>query len=133
MASIVTLKTGQVLICEINEIFSTRMEVDPETGDEKEIKDRVGLQFKDPFLLKLYENPDAEDPAEMSRVKFDRWNPFTLDRIFRVPFDAVTAVSVPDPNLANAWTEKVEYFDSVDIVDEIPTEETDDTATETAE
>ena len=133
MASIVTLKTGQVLICEINEIFSTRIEVDPETGEEKEVKDRVGLQFKDPFTLLLYENPEAETPEEVEKVKFTRWNPFTLDRIFRVPFDAVTAVSVPDPNLDNAWREKVEYFDSLDIVDEISTEEANDTSTETEE
>ena len=78
-------------------------------------------------------HPEAETPEEVEKVKFTRWNPFTLDRIFRVPFDAVTAVSVPDPNLDNAWREKVEYFDSLDIVDEISTEEANDTSTETEE
>lgn len=129
MASIVTLRTGQVIICEINEIFNTQ--VDPESGEE--IKERIGLQLKDPFLLTLYENFEAENPEERSKVRFDRWNPFTLDRVFRVAYDSITAVNEPDPNLAKAFQEKIAYFDSVDIVDDIPEEIVDDTTTETEE
>lgn len=126
MASIVTLKDGSNVICEINEIFQGE-------GEERR---GVGLQLKDPFVLELYEFPEAENPEDRSRVKFTRWNPFTLDRTFKVPYEALVCVSAPDPNLEQAFGDKVEYFntsDAQDIVDEIPTEETDDTATETAE
>lgn len=124
MASIVTLKTGQNIICEVREIFQ---------GEDEE-KKGVGLQLSDPFILELYENPEAEDPTERSKVRFSRWNPFTLDRIFRVPYDAVVSVSIPDPNLDSAFADKVEYFNSVDVVDELPEDyEPNDTATETQE
>lgn len=124
MASIVTLKSGQNVICEVREIFQ----------GEDEDKKGVGLQLSDPFVLELHENPEAEDPAERSKVRFARWNPFTLDRIFRVPYDAVIAVSAPDPNLDTAFADKVEYFNSVDVVDELPEdEEPNDIATETEE
>lgn len=122
MASIVTLKTGQNIICEVNEIFQGE-------GDERR---GVGLQIRDPFILDLYENPEAENPDDRNRVRFSRWNPFTLERNFRVPYDAVVAVSSPDPNLSEAFKDKVEYFDSIDIVDNIPNEP-NDTATETQE
>jgi hypothetical protein len=124
MASIVTLKSGQNIICEVREIFQ----------GEDEDKKGVGLQLSDPFALELYENPEAEDPAERSKVRFARWNPFTLDRTFRVSYDAVIAVSTPDPNLDTAFADKVEYFNSVDVVDELPEEdESDDIAIETEE
>lgn len=123
MASIVTLKTGQSIICEVNEIYQ----------GENEERRGVGLQLKDPFVLDLYENPEAENPEERSKVRFSRWNPFTLERMFRVPYDAVIAVSAPDPNLETAFAEKVEFFDQFEdqqLVDELTN---DDTATETEE
>lgn len=118
MASIVTLRDGSNVICEINELFQGE-------GEERR---GVGLQLKDPFALELHEFPEAENPEDRSRVKFSRWNPFTLERSFRVPYDAITAVSSPDPNLVNAFEEKVKFFDAVDIV-----EPSNDTATETEE
>ncbi len=123
MASIVTLKTGQNIICEVNEIFQ---------GEGEERKG-VGLQLKDPFVLDLYENPEAENPDDRNRVRFSRWNPFTLERTFRVPYDAVIAVSAPDPNLNSAFADKVQYFDSIDVVDEIPEDEPTDTPVEIEE
>jgi hypothetical protein len=123
MASIVTLKTGQNIICEVNEIFQ----------GEQEDKRGVGLQLKDPFILELHENPEAENPDDRNRVKFARWNPFTLERVFRVSYDAVVAVSAPDPNLDSAFADKVEYFNSIDIVDDIPVNEPNDIAIETEE
>jgi hypothetical protein len=123
MASIVTLKTGQNIICEVNEIFQ---------GEGEERKG-VGLQLKDPFLLDLYENPEAENPDDRNRVRFSRWNPFTLERTFRVPYDAVIAVSAPDPNLNSAFADKIQYFDSIDVVDEISEDEPTDTPAETEE
>jgi hypothetical protein len=123
MASIVTLKTGQNIICEVREIYQGE-------GDDRK---GVGLQLSDPFALELYENPEAEDPADRSKVRFARWNPFTLDRVFRVPYDAVVCVTAPDPNLDAAFAEKIEYFNSVDIVDEIPEDESTDTPAETEE
>lgn len=120
MASIVTLKDGSNLICEINEIFQGE-------GEERR---GVGLQLKDPFSLELYEDPGAENPEDRNRVKFSRWNPFTLERFFKLPYDAITSVSSPDPNLTIAFEEKVKYFDAVDIVEP---GETNDTTTETEE
>jgi hypothetical protein len=121
MASIVTLRDGSNVIAEINEIYQGE-------GDERR---GVGLQLRDPFTLELYEFPDAENPEDRSRVKFSRWNSFTLERTFRLPYDSVVCVSTPDPNLTSAFEEKQKFFDAADVVD--PTGETNDTATETAE
>jgi len=134
MASIVTLKCGQRVIAEINEIFNEIPIPENELVDGGPTTQRkgVGLQLRDPFLLEHHENPQAEDPEERNRVKFIRWNPFTLDRTFKVPYEAVVCVSSPDPNLDSAFTEKQAMFDSYDVVEEVPGD-TDDTATETAE
>jgi len=124
MASIVTLKTGQCLIAEVNEMF--RGEEEDRTG--------IGLQLRDPFILELFENPEAENIEDRNRVKFSRWNPFTLERVFRIPYDAVVAVSQPDPNLETAFKEKQSFFDDTDAAEVIEsTGDVDDTATETAE
>ena len=129
MASIVTLRDGTNLICEVREIFKTEQVIDPETGEETENRVGIGLQLSDPFVLEMIEFPEAEDPNERSKVKYTRWNPFTLERVFKVNYESVTCVSAPDPNLDQAFAEKVEFFNSY----ETATEETDDTATETAE
>jgi hypothetical protein len=126
MASIVTLKTGQNVICEVREIYQGE-------GDDRK---GVGLQLSDPFILDLYENPEAEDPEDRNKVRFSRWNPFTLERTFRVPYDAVVAVSSPDPNLEGAFASKVEFFDqyeSEQIVEDIISDEPTDTPAETEE
>jgi len=136
MATIVTLKDGSNVICEIREIFQNELVTvtDPETGEPKQEEQRVGkgIQLSDPFILELVENPEAEDPEDRSRVKYTRWNPFTLERTFKIPYDALVCVSVPDPNLEEAFAAKVEYFNTVDVVEEI-SGDADDTATETEE
>lgn len=87
---IVTLVTGEKLICDLNELF-----------DDEEKTKGIGFVFKLPYAL-TYE---GEKENEVS-VRFDLWNPFSIDKLFQVPYERVVCVSVPQPNLQELYLEK---------------------------
>ena len=98
--SIITLKTGDRIITELKEAFD----------GEGENQRGVCLIMEDPYILNLAgENPQylTEQYGMEYQVKFSKWNPFSTDWQFKIPYDMVMTISKPEPGLENAWKEKV--------------------------
>mgnify|MGYP005621087861 CR=1 FL=1 len=98
--SIVTLKTGDRVITELKEIF------DGEGGDKK----GVCLLMEDPYVLNL----DSGTPQFLTeqhgmeyQVRFSKWNPYTPDWQFKMPYDCIMTISNPEPGLQKAYEQKI--------------------------
>ena len=98
--SIVTFKTGERVITELKEIFDGE-------GDNKK---GVCLLMEDPYILNL----DSAQPQYLTeahgmeyQVRFSKWNPYSPDWQFKVPYDCVMTISQPEPGLENAWQQKI--------------------------
>ena len=98
--SIVTLKTGERVITELKETFDGE-------GDNKK---GVCLLMEDPYILNL----DSAQPQYLTeahgmeyQVRFSKWNPYSPDWQFKVPYDCVMTISQPEPGLENAWQQKI--------------------------
>jgi len=98
--SIITLKTGDRIITDLKEIFD----------GEEEDKKGVCLLMEDPYVLNL----DGGQPQYLTeqhgmeyQVKFSKWNPYSTDWQFKIPYDCVMTISEPEPGLENAWKQKL--------------------------
>ena len=98
--SIVTMKTGDRIITELKEIFDGE-------GDDKK---GVCLLMEDPYILNL----DSGQPQYLTeahgmeyQVRFSKWNPYSPDWQFKIPYDCVMTISQPEPGLENAWQQKI--------------------------
>jgi len=98
--SIVTLKTGDRIITELKEVFDS----------EGEDKKGVCLLMEDPYILNL----DGGQPQYLTeqygmeyQVRFSKWNPYSPDTMFKIPYDCVMTISNPEPGLEKAWKEKL--------------------------
>ena len=98
--SIVTFKTGERVITELKEIFD----------GEADNKKGVCLLMEDPYILNL----DSAQPQYLTeahgmeyQVRFSKWNPYSPDWQFKVPYDCVITISQPEPGLENAWQQKL--------------------------
>ena len=98
--SVVTLKTGDRIITELKEIFD----------GEGEDKRGVCLLMEDPYILNL----DGGTPQYLTeqhgmeyQVRFSKWNPYSTDWQFKIPYDCVMTISNPEPGLENAWKQKL--------------------------
>ena len=98
--SIITLKTGDRIITELKEIFD----------GEEEDKKGVCLLMEDPYVLNL----DGGQPQYLTeqhgmeyQVRFSKWNPYSTDWQFKIPYDCVMTISEPEPGLENAWKQKL--------------------------
>ena len=98
--SIVTFKTGERVITELKEIFD----------GEADNKNGVRLLMEDPYILNL----DSAQPQYLTeahgmeyQVRFSKWNPYSPDWQFKVPYDCVMTISQPEPGLENAWQQKI--------------------------
>jgi len=96
--SIVILKTGEQIICELKEAFE---------GEGEERKG-ICLVMVHPYILELVKVDNPADPMQDLQVKFSRWCPYSIDTQFRIPYDVVTAIGVPDSGLEEAYIRKVE-------------------------
>ena len=94
---IVTLKTGERLITELKEAFD---------ADSEEQKG-ICLVFDRPYILTVSNQSSDGLFTDELQVQFSKWNPFSVDNQFKVPYDAVLAVSNPDPGLMNAYIQKI--------------------------
>jgi len=90
--SIVILKSGEQLICDLKEFFDS---------DNEEEKRGLGLLFIHPYSLQLI--PSDEDV----QVKFSKWCPYSKDNQFKVPYDSVIAFGQCDDGLEEAYLEKI--------------------------
>ena len=98
--SIVTFKTGERVITELKVIFD----------GEADNKKGVCLLMEDPYILNL----DSAQPQYLTeahgmeyQVRFSKWNPYSPDWQFKVPYDCVMTISQPEPGLENAWQQKI--------------------------
>ena len=98
--SIVTLKTGDRVITELKEIFD----------GEGEDKKGVCLLMEDPYVLNL----DSGTPQYLTeqhgmeyQVRFSKWNPYTPDWQFKMPYDCIMTISNPEPGLQKAYEQKI--------------------------
>ena len=98
--SIVTLKTADRIITELKEVFD----------GEGEDKKGICLIMQEPYILNL----DGGQPQYLTeqygveyQVRFSKWNPYTPDTMFKIPYDCVMTISNPEPGLENAYQEKL--------------------------
>jgi len=98
--SIVTLKTGDRIITELKEVFD----------GEGEDKRGVCLIMQEPYILNL----DGGQPQYLTeqygmeyQVRFSKWNPYSPDTMFKIPYDVVMTISNPEPGLQSAYESKL--------------------------
>lgn len=96
-ASIVIMKTGTQIICDLKEVFD----------GEGEDKKGVCLLMLHPYELSLI-SVNGEDDAQDLQVKFSRWCPYSVDYQFKIPYNSVTAIGIPDSGLEQAYRVKIE-------------------------
>lgn len=106
---ILVFKSGERVIAGASEM------TDKETGRG------ICLVIKCPYILTL--NPKPEDAEEYS-VNFSKWNPFTPDTTFNVPYDAVTCLSDVEQGILDVYMER--------FAQELYYEEEEDAESETA-
>jgi hypothetical protein len=96
-ASIVIMKTGSQIICDLKEIFDS----------EGEDKKGICLLMIHPYELSLI-SVGGEDGTQDLQVKFSRWCPYSVDYQFKIPYDSITAIGAPDSGLEQAYRLKIE-------------------------
>ena len=99
--SIVTLKTGDRIITELKEIFDG-------DGDDKR---GVCLLMEDPYILNLDSGTPqylAEAHGMEYQVRFSKWNPYSPDWQFKIPYDCIMTINSAEPGLESAWKQKLD-------------------------
>jgi len=98
--SIITLKTGDRIITELKEAFE----------GEGENKRGICLIMEEPFILTL----DGATPQYLTeahgaeyQVRFSKWNPYSPDTMFKIPYDCVMTISTVEPGLQKAYENKI--------------------------
>jgi hypothetical protein len=98
--SIVTLKTGDRVITELKEVFD----------GEDENKKGICLLMDEPYVLSL----DGSTPQYLTeshgmeyQVRFSKWNPYSPDTMFKIPYDCIMTISSPEPGLQKAYENKI--------------------------
>ena len=98
--SILTLKTGDRVNAELKEIFDGE-------GDDKR---GVCLLMEEPYVLNLEGgNPQylTEEYGMEYQIKFSKWNPYSSDWQFKMPYDCIMTISNPEPGLQEAYENKI--------------------------
>ena len=94
------LKTGDRVITELKEIFD----------QEGEDKKGICLMMEEPYVLDMVgDTPQylAEEYQMEYKVKFSKWNPYSTDWQFKLPYDCVMTISEPEPNLKKNYETKI--------------------------
>jgi len=104
-ASIVVLKTGTQLICDLKEIFDGE-------GDDKK---GVCLLMIHPYELSLVP-PKSKSTKQDLQVKFSKWCPYSTDYQYKIPYDSVMAIGAPEPGLEQAY--KIKIAQIIETVDQ---------------
>ena len=97
---IVTLKSEKHLICELKELYSGE-------GDDKK---GICLLADRPYVLELVGSAPQyliEEAGAELQVKFSKWNPYSIDDQFKIPYDSVMTISNPEPGLQDAYLRKI--------------------------
>ena len=99
--SIITMKTGERIITELKEASE---------GDGEDKKGNC-LVMDEPYILSL----DGTNPQYLTeqlgaeyQVRFSKWNPYSPDTMFKIPYDCIMTISSPEPGLQQAYEQKIE-------------------------
>ena len=99
--SIITLKTGERIITELKEVYD----------QEGEDKKGLCLLMEEPYDLHL----DTQQPQYLTEqlgaeytVKYSKWNPYSPDLHFKIPYDCVMTISSPEPGLEKSYLQKIQ-------------------------
>jgi hypothetical protein len=98
--SILTLKTGDRVITELKEVFD----------GEDEDKRGICLLMEEPYLLNIEgENQQylVEQRGMEYQIKFSKWNPYSSDTSYKIPYDCVMTISTPEKGLQSAYVNKI--------------------------
>ena len=110
---ITTLKTGTILISELKEVY------DGEGEDRK----GICLLVERPYELSLVNAAPqymVEEAGAELQVKFSKWNPYSSDNQFKLPYDSVMTIGEPEEGLKNAYVAKIA---EVELVEEVNNEQ----------
>jgi len=106
--SIITLKTGDRVITDLKEAYDGE-------GEEKR---GICLIMEEPYVLNL----DGQTPQYLTeahgmeyQVRFSKWNPYSPDTMFKVPYDCVMTISNPEPGLQKAYENKIAQKKEIEI------------------
>jgi len=94
---IIVFKNGERVITDLQEVFE----------GEEESRRGICLQMSNPYVLELVSSNDPSGGDADLQVKFSKWNPYSVDYKFRVPYDSVLAIGEPDQGLAGAYRQKI--------------------------
>ena len=97
---VVTFKTGDRVITDLKEIF------DGEGDNQK----GVCLLMEEPYILDMVgEQPQyiTEEYQMEYKVKFSKWNPYSPDWQYKIPYDCVMTISEPEPQLQKNYELKI--------------------------
>lgn len=108
--SIITLKTGDRIITDLKEAYE---------GDGED-KRGICLIMEEPYILSL----DGSTPQYLTeahgmeyQVRFSKWNPYSPDTMFKIPYDCVMTISNPEPGLQQAYEQKIEQKKEIELND----------------
>jgi len=96
--SIVVLRTGEKIITILQEVFE---------GEGEERKG-ICLVMNYPYELSLMTVDGQENAEQDLQVKYTKWCPYSIDSQYRIPYDGILTIGVPDAGLASAYLQKVE-------------------------
>jgi len=96
--SIVVLRTGEKVITILQEVFE---------GEGEERKG-ICLVMNYPYELSLMAVDGQENAEQDLQVKYTKWCPYSIDSQYRIPYDGILTIGVPDAGLASAYLQKVE-------------------------
>lgn len=106
--SIITLKTGDRIITDLKEAFD----------GEGEDKKGICLIMEEPYVLNL----DGTTPQYLTeahgmeyQVRFSKWNPYSPDTMFKIPYDCVMTISNPEPGLQKAYEQKIDEKKEIEL------------------
>jgi len=112
---IVTLKSGDQLICELKELYS----------GEGEDKKGICLLADRPYILSIIGSAPQyliEEAGAELQVKFSKWNPYSVDDQFKLPYDSVMTISNPEPGLQDAYLKKIAELQQTQIDNSVVTD-----------
>jgi hypothetical protein len=108
--SVITLKTGDRIITDLKEAYDGE-------GDDKK---GICLIMEEPYVLNL----DGTTPQYLTeahgmeyQVRFSKWNPYSPDTMFKVPYDCVMTISNPEPGLQKAYESKLSQKTEIELND----------------
>ncbi|ADO99253.1 hypothetical protein Np050604_150 [Cyanophage S-RIM44] len=107
---IIVFKNGERVITDLQEVFE----------GEEESRRGICLQMSNPYILELVSSNDPSGGDADLQVKFSKWNPYSIDYKFRVPYDTVLAIGEPDTGLAQAYRNKIASLVATQGNEDIP-------------